>query len=189
MIRPARSQDLNGIEVLYDHIHDLEEAGGQTIGWIRGVYPVRATAEEALARGDLFVMEIDETGSTGEICSRIVGAAFINQLQVDVYDQANWRYPARDEEVMVMHTLVIEPAVQHRGLGRAFLEYYEDYARAHGCRYLRIDTNARNETARAIYRKYGYWEAGIVSTTFNGIPGVDLVLLEKAIEEEKDGHQ
>lgn len=111
MIRPARAQDLDGIEELYDHIHDLEEAGGQTIGWIRGIYPVRATAEEALARGDLFVMEIDETGSTGEICSRIVGAAFINQLQVDVYAQANWRYPARDEEVMVMHTLVIDPAV------------------------------------------------------------------------------
>ena len=128
MIRLARSQDLNGIEELYDHIHDLEEAGGQAIGWIRGVYPVRATAEEALARGDLFVMVINEPDPAGEVQPQIVGAAFINQLQVDVYDQANWRYPARDDEVMVMHTLVIDPAVQHRGLGRVFLKYYEDYA-------------------------------------------------------------
>ena len=43
----------------------------------------------------------------------------------------------------------------------------------------RIDTNARNTAARAMYRKLGYKEIGTVPTTFNGIPGVDLVLLEK----------
>ena len=44
-----------------------------------------------------------------------------------------------------------------------------------------MDTNAINRRARALYHKLGYREAGIVPTTFNGIPGVDLVLLEKAL--------
>ena len=48
-----------------------------------------------------------------------------------------------------------------------------------GCRELRIDTNARNVTARTLYQKLGYKEIGIVPTVFNGIPGVNLVLLEK----------
>ena len=44
-----------------------------------------------------------------------------------------------------------------------------------------MDTNARNEAARAMYRKLGYREIGIVPTVFNGIEGVQLVLLEKKI--------
>ena len=42
-----------------------------------------------------------------------------------------------------------------------------------------IDTNVRNTAARALYRKLGYKEIAIVPTTFNGIPGFNLVLLEK----------
>ena len=61
------------------------------------------------------------------------------------------------------------------------MAYYEDYARAKGCRVLRMDTNARNKRARAMYAGLGYREAGIVPTTFNGIEGVQLVLLEKAL--------
>ena len=66
-----------------------------------------------------------------------------------------------------------------RKLCRAFIEYYEAYARETGCTELRIDTNARNAVARAMYKKHGYTEIGIVPTVFNGIEGVQLVLLEK----------
>ena len=56
-----------------------------------------------------------------------------------------------------------------------------EMARALGCRALRMDTNARNLRARALYARLGYSEAGIVPTTFNGIPGVQLVCLEKVL--------
>ena len=36
-----------------------------------------------------------------------------------------------------------------------------------------------NMTARAMYKKLGYKEIGIVPTVFNSIPDVQLVLLEK----------
>ena len=52
-------------------------------------------------------------------------------------------------------------------------------AQENGCTELRIDTNARNAVARAMYKKHGYTEIGIVPTVFNGIEGVQLVLLEK----------
>lgn len=51
-----------------------------------------------------------------------------------------------------------------------------------GCPYLRMDTNARNLRARELYAKLGYAEPGIVGRTFNGIPGVRLVCLEKRLE-------
>ena len=58
-IRKAQKEDIGGIEAIYERIHDEEERGLATIGWIRGVYPTRATAQSALARGDLFVLTED----------------------------------------------------------------------------------------------------------------------------------
>ena len=46
-----------------------------------------------------------------------------------------------------------------------------------------MDTNARNARARAMYRRLGYREAGIAPCVFNGIPGVELVCLEKSLED------
>ena len=39
-----------------------------------------------------------------------------------------------------------------------------------------------NTNARALYKKLGYKEIAIVPTVFNGIKGVNLVLLEKKTE-------
>ena len=170
MIRKATAQDIDAVEKLYDAIHTAEENGKQTIGWIRGIYPVRKTAEMALARDDLFVLEDD-----GKIC----GTGILNKIQVDSYAESHWEHEVPDERVCVLHTLVIDPDSAGKGYGRAFVEYYETYARENGCTELRIDTNARNEVARAMYKKHGYTEIGIVPTVFNGIEGVQLVLLEK----------
>ena len=44
-----------------------------------------------------------------------------------------------------------------------------------------MDTNERNLAARRLYARLGYREAGVVGCTFNGIPGVRLVCLEKTL--------
>jgi ribosomal protein S18 acetylase RimI-like enzyme len=44
-----------------------------------------------------------------------------------------------------------------------------------------MDTNVVNKTARALYKKLGYEEIGIIPCDFNGIPGFQMVLLEKYI--------
>ena len=172
MIRLATSKDIPLIAAVYEDIHTEEEAGRAVIGWARGVYPTQATAQAALKRGDLFVLE------DGGV---VVGAAVINRQQVDVYAQGEWKYPAPDDKVMVLHTLVISPKAANKGYGRQFAAYYEQYAAENGCTCLRIDTNARNMRARSLYRKLGYMEAGIVPCVFNGLKDVELVLLEKKV--------
>lgn len=168
--RKATSADIPYIAEIYEEIHTEEEAGRVTIGWERRVYPTEATAEAALEREDLFV---------GVDNDRIFGAAIINQQQVDVYEGAAWIFPAKDEEVMVLHTLVVSPKAAGRGYGEAFARFYEDYARENDCPVLRIDTNERNTRARNMYKKLGYRESDMVPCQFNGIDGVHLVLLEK----------
>ena len=175
MIRKATSADIDSVERIYDEVLQAEEEGKISVGWIRGIYPTRATAEVSLGRGDLFVLE--DNGA-------VLGAGIINNIQVDVYAGAPWEFAAEDERVCVLHTLVISTQASGVGLGREFVRFYEEYAAHHGCDELRIDTNARNHTARQFYRKLGYREIAVVPTTFNGIPGVDLVLLEKSLRRE-----
>lgn len=169
-ILKAREADIESIEKIYERIHDEEEKGTVTIGWIRNVYPTRKTAEDALRRGDLFVMTDHE---------KIVAAAIINQIQVDAYKNARREHDAADQKVMVLHSLVVDPLEKSKGYGRKFVAFYESYAMAQGCSELRMDTNALNTRARALYRMLGYTEVGIVPCVFNGIPDVQLVCLEK----------
>lgn len=172
IFRKANRDDLEAIAAIYEDIHTGEERGRSSIGWVRGVYPTKDTARQALERDDLFV---------GEWEGQVVGAAIINQIQVDVYEGAAWEHPAPAEQVMVLHTLVISPSCAGKGFGRAFVGFYERYALEQNCPYLRMDTNEKNARARRLYQTLGYREIGCVPCRFNGIEGVGLVLLEKKL--------
>lgn len=106
-IREANLTDLDSIEEIYNDIHLAEENGRQTIGWMRDVYPTRKTAEEAILRGDMFVLE----------GGKVIGAGIINRTQVDVYFGASWEHDT--DLVCVLHTLVISPDAAGRGYGVA----------------------------------------------------------------------
>lgn len=169
-IRKANKSDLDAVVNIYDEIHKTEEEGIISVGWIRGIYPVKETAEEALKREDLFIIEKDGI---------VLGSGIINKIQVDVYKKTKWEHESEDDKVCVLHTLAISPMAGKQGLGKEFIKFYENYALENGCSELRIDTNERNMAARKMYSKLGYKEVAIVPTVFNGIPDVNLVLLEK----------
>ena len=172
MIRLANRNDINRIAEIYEHIHDAEEAGESVIGWDRNVYPTYQTALEGVSKGEIFVEENEKL---------IVATGRINQEQVDVYANCQWLYQGADNEVMVLHTLVVDPQIKGRGYGSEFVKFYEEYAIYHKCHYLRIDTQEKNVAARKFYERLGFREAGIVLCNFNGIPDVRLVCLEKKI--------
>lgn len=171
-IRKAKKEDIRSVVRIYDSIHDLEEEGILTIGWQKGVYPTEKTALEALSRDELYVIVDNDV---------VIGSAVLNKRQVDVYSKASWAYEAKSEEVFVMHTLTLDPRVNGKGYGSAFVKFYEEEAKRQCAKVLRMDTNKINTRARCLYRKLGYEEAGIIPCSFNGIAGVDLVLLEKKI--------
>lgn len=120
-IHRGTKEDIAQVAAIYDHILTEEEEGRAVIGWIRGVYPTENTAKEAVKNDDLFVMT--DAG-------RIVAAARINQVQVSEYADANWKYQdILPEQVMVLHTLVVDPGQSGKGYGSAFVKFYEDYAK------------------------------------------------------------
>ncbi len=175
MIRLAACDDIDRIAEIYEAILTAQDSGSCATGWVRGVYPTADTARVAIDAGELYVMVEEE---------RIVAAARINQVQVKEYfDCDTWQYDAPEHRVLVLHTLTVDPACKGKGYGSGFVRFYEDMARQSNCPYLRMDTNIINLAARALYKKLGYAEIGIVDSVFNGIEGVKLVLLEKYLKE------
>ena len=57
MVRKATKEDLAGIVAVYEGVHDEEEAGRTTTGWLRGIYPTENTVRAALERDDMYVAE------------------------------------------------------------------------------------------------------------------------------------
>ncbi len=172
LIRKATAADIDAVAEIYAEIHAEEAAGNITTGWLKDIYPIRATAANAFLKDWLFVAEQD---------GKVVAAAIINQYQGMIYEQATWEYAAEDSEVMVLHTLVVSPSSKQSGIGTKMVAFYEQYAAENGCMELRMDTNARNTIARRLYKKLGYKEVSIVPCVFNGIPNVNLVCLEKRL--------
>ena len=171
-IRKATQADIPAIAAIYKAIHDLEAAGQLCIGWQRGVYPTAETALEAVRLGEMYVL-LDE--------GRIAASGRINRQQMPAYAEVPWHIAAPDDRVLVLHTLTVDPARARRGYAGRFIQFYEALARDMGCIALRIDTNARNAAARAMYAKLGYVESGVIPCEFNGIPGVNLVCMEKPV--------
>ena len=177
MIRKAVKSDIGHVSEIYERIHAEEEAGRTTTGWKRGIYPTEQTALDAFACGKLYVLEED---------GQILAAARIDQNQLPAYAEVKWQFPAADKEVLVLHTLVVDPRAKGCGQGRAFMRFYEDAAKAAGCKCLRIDTNERNLRARKLYHSLGYREAGIIPCEFNGLEDIQLVCLEKMVDGTKN---
>jgi len=171
--RKAEAADLKTIAEIYAEIHDCEESGKLTTGWLRGVYPTEKTAETSLSFGDMYV----ETDG-GEI----VASGRINRIQGKEYADADWKITTDEGGVLVLHTLTVRPSLSGRGYGTAFVSFYENLARSEGCLCLRIDTNAKNLAAQKLYAGLGYTVASVVPCNFNGIPDVMLVCLEKLLD-------
>ena len=74
-IRPATADDLPRIEQIYDAIHTAEETGATSVGWARGVYPTRATAQAALDDGALLDRKSTRLNSSHITRSRMPSSA------------------------------------------------------------------------------------------------------------------
>ena len=172
MIRKATAADIDAVEMIYSDIHDREEAGLSSAGWRRGFYPTREDATQALARGDLYVL--DEGGE-------VLASAVVDQLQPAEYAQVEWAYPAAEDEVLVLNTLAVSPRHAGQGLGKRFVRWYENCAALQGCRCLRLGTGESNTRARRLYEALGYRQAGTVTCRFGGLGDLRSVYLEKRL--------
>lgn len=172
-IRKATFNDIDSIASIYKKIHALEEAGKVSIGWNSQVYPIRETALDALKADTLFVMTIND---------EVVASAIINQEQPSAYFSMEWNFPASDDSVGVLHTLVVDPSFGKQGLGKVFVSFFEKYCKERGYEVVRLDTQVKNTRPFNMYLNLGYKLAGICNTPFQDLPcNVELAMFEKKL--------
>ena len=172
MIRKAVKDDIADIAAIYEKIVNCSDC---LTGWLLGIYPVENTALSALENGELFVYVDNLTG-------RVRGSCILNKKQSSAYIVGSWRYPAADDEVMVLHTITADPEYAGKGIGDALMDFYEEYAKKSGCSVLRFNANINNTPARKLYEKHGCIEAGTIRKDLNGLPEAVYVLYEKKLK-------
>ena len=160
MIRKAEWKDLDAVEQSYVELLLHEKEHGAYTVWELGVYPTRATAEQALDSGALYVLEQD-----GEL----YGSIIIDQVQPGEYSQIEWPCRAEPEEVLVVHLLCVRPSKAGRGAGRALVEYAAELGKRRRLRAVRLDTGAQNTPAVALYQKLGFELAGSKAMAIGGV--------------------
>lgn len=174
--RLATVADIPAICDIYDKIM-TDENKIRFVGWRRGIYPTADTARTAIDLGDMYVQCADD--------GTVLAAARLNHHQDDFYADGRWETTAAaqtPEDVLVIHTLVADHTCGQKGLGKAFVDFYHAEAKRRGCRFLRLDTSLSNTPARGLYAACGFREAGTTGGDFRNIAGLNLVLLEKALD-------
>lgn len=172
--RKAEITDRERILEIYDHILDEEEKGPKICGWRRGFYPTPDVADAGIESGEMIVLEAD---------GLVVGSARFNKIQDEVFYKAKWQHDAPEEEVLVLHTLTVDPLCKGHGYGKMILAYYEELARKMNCTELRMDTGGTNSRARKIYADMGFIEADALEYSYTEKPEDihKVIFLEKYI--------
>lgn len=101
--------------------------------------------EEGLRNKEYFFIE-NETGTR------------IGMVRILDEDQLYWG--EQTEKAKYVHSLVVEDAYNGQGLGAKILEAIATQAKAQGCRYLRLDADARNPRLCRYYEALGFEHVG-----------------------------
>lgn len=82
---------------------------------------------------------------------------FSNYLleQGQVYQNVNWQLDF-DVPVIAIHILAVHPDYLGCGVGKAVLEYAENFGRRQGARTIRLDTYEKNAPAVRLYEKCNF---------------------------------
>ncbi len=172
IIRKAVKCDLQDIDRMYNEMFDDQVINGNYTNWVKGLYPTLHHAEIALENSELYIgFEKDEC----------FGSAVLNRKQLPEYKNIPWLFSADEEEVFVIHTLVIRPVMKGTGKGRAFVKFAENLARSENCKVMRHDTYEGNTPAIQLYLKADYRIAGSAQFFFMDVIHERLVCFEKRL--------
>ena len=108
-------------------------------------YPNRSAFEADVKRGELFVIENEET---------IIGCIVISTLMDDEYKPVKWLTPNKNN--IYIHRLAVDPKQQGQGIAQQLMNYAENYSKENNYSSVRLDTFSQNQRNQKFYRVRGY---------------------------------
>lgn len=147
MIRKATIDDIELIEDTYNEHFDHETKYGAFTIFKKGIYPTRKDAEKAVNFGTLYVYEEN---------NNIAGSIIVDKLQPTEYAGIVWKQNFANNEVMVIHLLLVRPSMGGKGIATSLVKYAVELAGNNSCKALRLDTGSQNIPAVSLYKKLGF---------------------------------
>ncbi|MDO4536840.1 MAG: GNAT family N-acetyltransferase [Coriobacteriales bacterium] len=170
----ATPADLDSIMELYFEAADAMEGTPHDCCWRRDGHPSPEFVGGLVATGSMLIaMEGDE----------LIGAVGIDHDLGHDYGELAWLTCADDEQVAVLHLLVVKKAWRGRGLSRELLHVSLNEARARGMLTARLDATANNAPAIALYESEGFVIVGAdsIDVGMPDKPTVPFVVMERLL--------
>jgi GNAT superfamily N-acetyltransferase len=168
-LRLGTSDDIPAIMQIVHAAVPLMRAGGN-LQW-DDAYPNPKVFNEDIALGQLWVAVLDEMADEG-----LAGVVALTTDQSPEYVHAGWDL---SEPAIVVHRLVVDPALQGRGIAIALMQHAETVARQRNIARIRVDTNTKNPATQRLLPKLGYTLSGEISLDFR--PGLRFFCYEKLL--------
>ena len=119
MIRKATFDDIELIEDTYNEHFKHEMKHGAFTVFKKGIYPTRKDAEKAINVGTLYVYE-ENNG--------IAGSMIVDKVQPAEYTKIIWEQTFANDEVMVIHLLMVRPSKAGQGIATSLVRYAMELA-------------------------------------------------------------
>jgi len=152
-INMGTMDDLDVLEEIYNKLNDFLQQGINYPGWLKGIYPVRETAKAGILEKSLFTLKAGD---------RIAGSLILNHEQEEAYNQVCWGMEANESQVIVIHTLVVNPDFMKQGIAQRLMNFAKEYAKQKNAKAIRLDVAIQNQPAISLYEKCGYTFVGTV---------------------------
>jgi ribosomal protein S18 acetylase RimI-like enzyme len=164
-VRLATHGDIPAIMQIVRAVVPLMRASGN-LQW-DDQYPNDSVFEEDITLGQLWVAAAED---------KVAGVVALTTEQSPEYVQVGWDL---SEPAIVVHRLVVNPALQGRGIAIALMQHAETVARQRNIGRIRVDTNTRNPATQRLLPKLGYTLSGEISLDFR--PGLRFYCYEKVL--------
>lgn len=159
MIRKATQEDIPAVAALYGKAIDYEDTHVKYTSWQKGIYPTADTARFGVKTESLYVLEEGHD---------ILGSVILDNRQPPEYRGVTWASELRYDEVLVIHTLCVDPHHVGSGIGTALVDFAKKLAQTRSCKAIRLNTTHRNVIAAGLYQKNGFYIASKKEILLNG---------------------
>ena len=170
----ATMRDLDEVMDLYNEAAASMEGTAFDCRWREGMHPTRRFVGGLIEEKGLLVARDG---------GMLVGAVGIDHDLGHDYGPVRWLVDVQDEQVAVVHLLLIREGWRGRGLARELLDASLELARARGMRTARLDATANNAPAIALYASDGFAQVaeGVQEIGPDDDPFVPFVVMERVL--------
>ncbi|MGN0039226.1 MAG: GNAT family N-acetyltransferase [Coriobacteriales bacterium] len=195
----AREGDLPGIVELYQSVIDAVAGTEHDVFWELGKRPTLEDLQAAVSAGEMLLCvpaapavpggAEEQPGGVNAARPRpdaelpaIIGAAVLNNVQAQGYEQVPW---VRDESfggVFCLHLFCVHPQLARQGVGSRFLQLVLAEARRRGAASLRLDVLPNNLPAQRLYKRNGFIDHGFYHLYYGEGLLTDFFLMEYPFE-------